>query len=215
MVIYFARHGETDWNITRQIQGSTDVLLNEKGLRQAKELADKLVKEAYDIDCVYTSPLIRARETAKMAANALGVACKQVSEFAEMDFGKWEGEIWANIEKQYTKEYEYWNRHRRYSSPPGGECYNDVLKRVFKALDFIIKQENGNVLVISHSAIIMSLRCYLAELCIDDDTMLQFLTKNIEIVEIEADDIKRAIRRFVAEEEQREKMAAESTVKDI
>lgn len=201
MVIYFVRHGQTDWNISCQIQGSTDVPLNENGLKQAKELADKLVEEAYDVDCVYTSPLVRAHKTALMASNALKIPCKPISDFTEMDFGKWEGEIWPNIKKQYPKEYEHWNGHRRYSSPPGGERYNDVLKRVFHALDFIMKQETGNVLVVSHSAVIMSLRCYLAGLCIDDETMLQFRTKNTEIVAIEADEIKEAMLRFKAEEE--------------
>ena len=63
-----------------------------------------------------------------------------------------------------------------------------------------MKQETGNVLVLSHSAIILSLRCYLAGLCMDDETMLQYRAKNAEVIEIDAKEIKEAIKRFEMEE---------------
>lgn len=204
MIFYFVRHGETDWNVAKKIQGTTDVPLNENGLRQAKELADKLVQEAYKIDCTYTSPQSRAQVTAQTAANALGIECKVLLDLAEMDLGRWEGDNWPNIEKQYGQGYYRWNSHRRYMSTPGGECYNDVLRRVFRAIEQIMKQETGNVLVVTHSAIMMALRCYLAELCMDDETMLQFRTKNAEVVAIESEEIKRALVRFAADEERLE-----------
>ena len=75
MIFYFVRHGETDWNVLKKIQGTTDVPLNETGLRQARELAEKLVKEKYQIDRVYSSPQIRAQVTAQTAARALQKEC--------------------------------------------------------------------------------------------------------------------------------------------
>lgn len=200
MIFYFVRHGETDWNVKKKIQGTTDVPLNENGLRQARELAEKLVEEKYTINHVYTSPQLRAQVTAQTAATALGVECISLDDLAEMDLGVWEGDNWPNIEEQYGETYYYWNSHRRYVCTPGGECYNDVLKRVFKALEYIMKRETGNVLVVSHSAIMLSLRCYLEGLCMDDETMLDFRTKNAEIVAIEAEEIKLAIERFSHEE---------------
>lgn len=203
MIFYFVRHGETDWNVQKKIQGTTDVPLNENGLRQAKELADKLVQERYQIDRVYSSPQIRAQVTAQTAARALGRVCEVVPDLAEMDLGRWEGDNWPNIEAVYGEKYHYWNAHRRYVPTPGGECYNDVLKRVFRALEHIMKQETGNVLILSHSAIILSLRCYLAGLCMDDETMLKYRAKNAEVIEIDAEEIKKAIKRFEREEKER------------
>ena len=200
MTFYFVRHGETDWNVQKKIQGTTDVPLNEKGLQQAMELAKKLVSEEYKIDCVYTSPQIRAQATARMVAAIFGSLCKVLPDLSEMDFGKWEGDNWPNIEIVYGEIYYHWNSHRRYVHTPEGECYNDVLGRTFRALEHIMHHENGNVLVVSHSAIIMSLRCYLAGLCIDDESMLAFRTDNAEVVAVEAEEIKRAIERFAEEE---------------
>ena len=200
MIFYFVRHGETDWNVAKKIQGTTDVPLNENGLRQARELADKLVSGSYEIARAYTSPQLRARVTAQTAANALGIDCVVLSDLAEMDLGEWEGDNWPNIEVVYGEVYHYWNSHRRYVRTPGGECYNDVLKRTFRALEHIMKHETGNVLIMSHSAIMLSLRCYLAGLCMDDETMLNFRTKNAEVVEIDSEEIKEAIKRFQREE---------------
>ena len=202
MRFYFVRHGETDWNVQKRIQGTTDVPLNENGLWQARELADKLVREKYQIARVYTSPMVRAQVTAQTVALALGIECIKLSDLAEMDLGVWEGDNWPNIEDVYGEVYHYWNSHRRYVRTPEGECYNDVLKRTFRVLEYIMKQETGNVLVMSHSAILMSLRCYLAGLCMDDETMLQFRTKNAEVVEIDAEAIREAIRRFEKEAQQ-------------
>ena len=202
MIFYFVRHGETDWNVQKKIQGTTDVPLNENGLRQARGLAEKLVQGDYNIDCVYTSPHIRAQVTAQTAAVALGIECIVLQDLAEMDLGVWEGDNWPNIEAVYGEVYHYWNSHRRYVRTPGGECYNDVLKRIFRALEYIMKKEEGNVLILSHSAIMMSLRCYLAGSCMDDETMLNYRAKNTEVVEIDADDIKEAIKRFWREEQE-------------
>lgn len=206
MKFYFVRHGETDWNVQKRIQGTTDVPLNETGLQQARELADMLVRERYQIARVYTSPMVRAQVTAQTAALALGIECIVLPDLAEMDLGVWEGDNWPNIEKVYGEVYHYWNSHRRYVRTPEGECYNDVLKRTFRALEHIMKQETEHVLVMSHSAILLSLRCYLAGLCMDDETMLQFRAKNTEVVEIDAETIKEAIHRFEAEEQQENKI---------
>lgn len=202
MIFYFVRHGETDWNVQKKIQGTTDVPLNEKGLCQARELAEKLVQGNYKIDRAYTSPHIRAQVTAQTAAVALGIECVVLQDLAEMDLGVWEGDNWPNIEVMYGEVYHYWNSHRRYVHTPGGECYNDVLKRTFRALEYIMKNENGNVLVLSHSAIMISMCCYLAGGCMDDETMLEYRAKNTEVVEIDAKDIKEAIKRFQREEQE-------------
>ena len=61
MKLYFVRHGETEWNVKKKIQGKTDIPLNENGIRQAKELACQLVEEDISVKHVYHSPQLRKR----------------------------------------------------------------------------------------------------------------------------------------------------------
>lgn len=70
MKLYFVRHGETEWNVKKKIQGKTDIPLNENGIRQAKELACQLVEEDISVKHVYHSPQLRAAETARIAAGS-------------------------------------------------------------------------------------------------------------------------------------------------
>lgn len=197
MKLYFVRHGETEWNVKKKIQGKTDIPLNENGRNQAKELAKKLVEKKLPAVKVYTSPQLRAAETAQMVADALGLKCEVLDDLREMDLGEWEGLNWDIIEAEYGEQYYYWNTHRRYVRTPGGECYNDVLGRTLNALSYILEKETEDVLVVTHSAILMSLGCYLAKLPFDEDEMVgRFKTKNAEVVEIEAVDIREAIENF-------------------
>ncbi len=201
MKIYFVRHGETEWNVKKKIQGKTDIPLNENGRNQAKKLAEKLVKENFYAVKVYSSPQLRALQTAQTVADALQIPCEIIDGFAEMDLGEWEGLNWKTIHKEYGDIYHYWNTNRRYVSTPGGECYNDVLRRTLEGLAYILERETEDVLVVTHSAILMSLRCYLARRPFDEDEMVgRYKTKNAEVVSIEADSIREALKRFRAGE---------------
>jgi broad specificity phosphatase PhoE len=87
--ILLVRHGETDWNRDRRIQGHTDVALNESGRRQARALAAEL--DGGEIAAVYSSDLARALETASIVAAPRGLAVTVTAELRERDFGTWEG----------------------------------------------------------------------------------------------------------------------------
>ena len=168
MKLYFVRHGETEWNVKKKIQGKTDIPLNENGIRQAKELACQLVEEDISVKHVYHSPQLRAAETARIAAEALHATCIPLDGLVEMNLGSWEGSNWRVIERENSPEYQEWRKDRRYvRTPGGGECYNDVVKRTLDAMEYIMKRENGDVLIVTHSAIIMALRCYIAGLPFD------------------------------------------------
>ena len=97
MKLYFVRHGETEWNVKKKIQGKTDIPLNENGIRQAKELACQLVEEDISVKHVYHSPQLRAAETARIAAEALHATCIPLDGLVEMNLGSWEGSNWRVI----------------------------------------------------------------------------------------------------------------------
>lgn len=198
MKIYFVRHGETEWNVKKKIQGKTDIPLNENGVRQAQQLAEELSErreDGFHIVRVYTSPQVRAAKTARIVAEAMQVEYKVLEELREMDLGEWEGLNWDVISETYGETYHYWNTHRRYTHTPGGESYDEVLGRTLMALEKILASEREDVVVVSHSAILMALRCYLKGLPFEEMAK-RFKTQNTEVVEIDATEVREAILRY-------------------
>lgn len=198
MTLYFVRHGETDWNVRKKIQGKTDIPLNEKGVSQAVALASWLKANGFQVKRTYTSPQLRAAETARILSDALEIESIVLNGLREMDLGEWEGMNWNTVEEVYQDRYEYWNTHRRFTRTPQGESYDDVLGRTLRALQYILEQETHDVLVVTHSAVLMALRCYLADRPFED-MVPYFKTKNTGIVEVESDDIRRAVLRYEVE----------------
>jgi probable phosphoglycerate mutase len=84
------RHGETDWNAEHRWQGHADVPLNARGRDQAKALAEELAPEG--VDAIYASDLSRARDTAEIVGERLGVPVVLDPDLREIDVGSWDGE---------------------------------------------------------------------------------------------------------------------------
>ena len=120
--ILLARHGETDWNLERRVQGHTDRPLNESGRAQALALADRLSTES--LDAVYSSDLARARETAAVIAARHGLDVIETSDLREKDFGSWEGmtdtEIMARFPQRPSRRMGGRREPRRACRP--GRC---------------------------------------------------------------------------------------------
>jgi broad specificity phosphatase PhoE len=87
--LLLVRHGETDWNAEGRLQGHTDRPLNDFGRRQAKELADRLADEG--ADAIYASDLARAKETAEILGERLGLPVVLDADLREKNWGNWEG----------------------------------------------------------------------------------------------------------------------------
>jgi len=87
--LLLVRHGETDWNADGRLQGQTDRPLSDFGRRQARQLADELAEE--ELEAIYSSDLSRARETAEIVAERLGLPVVLDPDLREKDWGTWEG----------------------------------------------------------------------------------------------------------------------------
>src|SRR5437764_266405 len=124
------RHGETDWNRERRYQGHADRPLNETGREQAEALAEELAGER--IDVVYTSDLLRARETAEIVAARLGADVVALRELREIDVGEWEGLTWPEIEERFPEGARRWHEHG--FGWEAGETYDQLGERVVAAL---------------------------------------------------------------------------------
>jgi uncharacterized phosphatase len=90
MTLAFIRHGQTDWNLNNQLQGSSDIPLNETGRQQARDAVTTL--EGVDWEVIVSSPLSRARETASIIAAGLDIELGPAfDELKERDYGQGEG----------------------------------------------------------------------------------------------------------------------------
>jgi probable phosphoglycerate mutase len=151
--LILVRHGETDWNFSKRIQGSTDVPLNDTGRAQAAATADRLADETWH--AVVTSPLGRARETARIIAGRLGLGEPQVDErLVERAYGEAEGMDAAVLAERFPGM----------EGVPGLERRSDVTRRVLPALESIALEHPGErVLIVAHGGVIGSLVRYVTE----------------------------------------------------
>lgn len=157
MRVLLARHGQTDWNAAGKIQGSSDIPLNDTGRSQARALSEKLRDGQYRVQVIYTSPLKRARETAEVVGNALGVDVVCAPELTELNFGDWEGCSWGEIGERWPEQFAAYSADRRNYAPPGGESYAEMLTRARPFLDSLRRKRGGDALCVCHSAVMRGL----------------------------------------------------------
>jgi uncharacterized phosphatase len=144
--LYLVRHGETNWNAARRIQGSTDIPLNAMGRRQAATTGQLLARREWD--GIFSSPLGRAVETAQIIGAAVGLEGPQIiAEIAERNYGEAEGLNWEQIEERFPDD----------APVPGRETHEEVAERVLAALVTLARSHPGETLiVVSHGGVIRS-----------------------------------------------------------
>ena len=132
-MILLARHGETTFNAERRFQGwSPEAVLTEKGRAEAHELAEAAAQE--DLAALYTSPLVRARETAAIVGERVGLEPRVDERFAESFRGEWEGRLIAEIK---AEDPDAWAGSLAVDPSfrfPGGESLEEHGARVEAAL---------------------------------------------------------------------------------
>src|SRR5579872_1917671 len=109
--ILFIRHGETDWNRIKRIQGHIDIPLNETGLEQARRIAARMAREAgagRGVDAIYASDLMRARQTAEPTVAALGLSLKLQPGLRERAYGVFQGHDSDEIADRFPDAYAVW-----------------------------------------------------------------------------------------------------------
>jgi probable phosphoglycerate mutase len=145
--ILLARHGETDWNREGRFQGHADPPLNATGREQAVELADALTGR--ELAAVYTSPLLRAFETAQLVAAQRGLELVAVDGLREVDVGSWSGLTRAEVEQRFPEQYVRWLDYGQ--GWEDGETYDDMARRARAALlEIAAAHEGQHALAVTH-----------------------------------------------------------------
>ena len=140
---YYVRHGQTDWNLNKRLQGNTDIALNETGIAQAHAAKDKMA--GIEITTICSSPLMRARKTADIINTVLNCPIVEIAELKECHFGEHEGTLgntWV----------EGWLGGDDSAAPQGVEKYADFIARAARAINRSLTHD-GPVLIVAHGGV--------------------------------------------------------------
>ena len=156
-LLYFVRHGQTDWNATHKIQGATNTPLNDFGRTQAKRngeiLASTLVSPG-DFQFV-SSTLDRARETMEIIRAHLNLpkdAYERDERLIEVNYGDWQSHTWEELRKENSAEIDQRFADPWATIPPNGESYSQASNRILTWLE----GTSGNMVIVTHGGI---MRC--------------------------------------------------------
>jgi len=161
--VMLVRHGETDWNREQVFRGRIDVELNRNGREQARALAE--ATRMFQIDAVYSSPLSRSLETARIVAEAHHLDVKIAQGFVDFHYGDWQGLKHQEVKEKLPDLYLSWHESPHLVQISGGESLDDVRRRSLKELKKIVTEhEGGTVMIVSHRVVNKVLLCAIMEL---------------------------------------------------
>jgi broad specificity phosphatase PhoE len=153
--VYLARHGESDWNAANRFQGHSDRPLTELGRKQAHALAGLVAGQ--NVEAIYSSPLERALETARIVADRTGLDVMTRDDLREVDTGSWSGLSRAEVKERFPEGFQRW-----ISGGAGwedGESYDEMAARVLAALrEIAAEHPQGRVLIVSHGGPIRAIQ---------------------------------------------------------
>lgn len=151
--LLLVRHGVTAHTTAKRFSGGLagdNPGLSDDGRAQVRATAEWLAAGADAIDAVVASPVRRTRESAQIVTDVVGAALTEEPDFAEMEFGHWDGLTFAEVQEQFPGELGKWLGELDYA-PPGGESFRTVQRRVLRGLDRLLADHAGKtVAVVSH-----------------------------------------------------------------
>lgn len=171
--LYFARHGQTVWNVENKICGATDIELTQLGHQQAIELGNEILKQGLQIDEILYSPLIRAKETARHISLVTKIPMREEKRLKEQNFGKYEstprnGEEFKEAKVQFINHFE------------GGETMLHLAQRIYNLLDDIkAESDKKTYLLVAHNGIARVVHSYFNDM--DNEEYAGFGIKNCQI----------------------------------
>lgn len=153
MLVYFVRHGLTDWNATGRFQGQLDIALNAVGLEQAETVARWIAGRGVHFKAIYTSDLQRAAQTAQKIGTYLNLSPIPDTALREIHCGKWQGLTGEEVDARYPGERQQWRAQLAVLPMPGGESLLDVRGRMESFYQrVLVKHKDEAIIVVSHGA---------------------------------------------------------------
>jgi 2,3-bisphosphoglycerate-dependent phosphoglycerate mutase len=189
--ILLVRHGETDWNRVKRIQGHLDIGLSAAGREQAQRLAVHLserVQRGMRIDAMYSSDLARARETAQPLADALGQTVVPTSALRERMYGAFEGYDPEQIRVLFPIEYAAWQTRDPQFAPAGGESQQAFYDRVTTALVGLAQRHSGQrIVAVAHGGVLDCAYRYANRVTLGAPRTHALLNASVNVLDFDAD----------------------------
>ena len=183
--IYMVRHGETEWNAAHRMQGWSDIPLNERGREQAAYAARKF--EDIPLDGIYTSPLKRAADTAKIIRGKRDIPLISEKGLIEINLGRWDGHTPEEMDAQYPGQYDLWRTKPGEVHIDGGETFADVQDRAYDAFLRIVQKEKGKtLLLVSHMGCLSTILFKIAGYPLND--LWKYPIGNCALCEVDIDE---------------------------
>lgn len=179
--IYLTRHGQTEWNIERRLQGRGNSPLTESGIERANELRDRI--KDIDIDVIYSSPIERALDTANIIKGEKSIEVITDDGLMEMCFGDYEGRKTDEV----MKENPEWNidliMHGDVNlCAPNGENLGSVRNRIKETMNRVIDENRGkSILVVAHGITLKALMYYFKDEEVNSEVMGQATLTKVNI----------------------------------
>ena len=175
------RHATTD-SVGKRLSGRTaDVHLNEEGVKQAKELAQRFIN--LKIDALYSSPLERARETAAPIAELKQLECNVHQHLNEIDFGEWTNLSFDDLKD--NAEFGRFNNFRSCTRIPGGELMAEAQLRFINGIEMLsANHTHQTIAIVSHADLIRSCIAYYAGIHLDMFQRIEISPASVSIIEL-------------------------------
>ena len=159
MQLHLFRHGQTNWNEERRVQGQSESQLTELGIEQAKELNKRI--QHLKFDQVYCSSSVRTRQTADHAFANFETQIKFLDSLREIDLGPWEGHLYDDIAVRDPVSFKHFWEQPHLFDVEGAETFYQLQERAVGAVSKMLKQfVSRKVAIVSHGALIKSLLCH-------------------------------------------------------
>lgn len=151
--ICFIRHGETDWNVEKRIQGLIDIPLNEKGRAQAVAMAFNAAHVSFK--AIYSSDLVRAVDTARALAEREGQEVRLLPQLRERNYGIFQGLTAAEGEARHPEAFRRYAARDPHYDFEGGESLLDFAARVAGAVDWLVRHHTGQTIAaVTHGGVL-------------------------------------------------------------
>lgn len=156
MLQYLVRHGESVFNVEERVQGQVDVPLSPRGRVQTEALAAWARRLAVDAPVaeVWSSPLVRARDTAAAIAAALGLPVHEADDLRELHAGVFQGHLWADLERLHPEVVARWRGGDPEYRIPGGESRAILAARGRGALERLAARDAPAMIVVAHGGVL-------------------------------------------------------------
>lgn len=199
MKIYIVRHGETDWNKARRVQGHSDIPLNDYGRHLAEETAEGLKEVSFDL--AYTSPLVRAKETAEIILKGRQIPLIEHEGIMELGFGAYEGMCCGGEHKAAESEVfnKFFTDTENYIPAEGGESVRQLLERTEQFLEMLYAKaelQEKTLLLSTHGAAMTALLNNIKGNCAVGEFWTQGVPANCAVAIVEVQD---GVPRIIAE----------------